>query len=88
MTSATMMETMAEYRIEIKSLLGDGPLAAGVAAARTGRSPRILKSRVEGWFAKRSGFVSWARELLVHNDEHSEKYLPDPDFVKLVSGAK
>ena len=29
---------------------------------------------------------AWAGEILVHDNEHSEKYLPDPDFVKLVSG--
>ena len=36
--------------------------------------------------AKRSGFGVWAGEILVHDNEHSQKYLPDPDFVKLVSG--
>jgi hypothetical protein len=59
--------------------------AAGVAARRTEPSGGFEEIESSYGTAKRSGFGAWAGEILVYDNEHSEKYLPDPDFMKLVS---
>lgn len=59
---------------------------AGSAAARTERSRRFKESESRHRTAKRSGYSIWAGEIFVHNHEYPQKHLPDPDFVKLVSG--
>jgi hypothetical protein len=62
--------------------------AAGVSTARTKRSRRLRKAAQSNRTAERNRFGIRAGEILLHNHEHSEKYLPDSDFVSLVGSGR
>jgi hypothetical protein len=60
--------------------------AATVSGKRTERPRRLEKIESSNRAAQRNRFGIGTGEILLHNNEHSEKHLPDSNFVKLVCG--